>query len=126
MIGSTSERRIERAFLDAMTGKSAVASSTRVKSTGAGGWIVGKSEHYDQAHAMDLLQLTTFLEKTQRNAGPGSQTLDLQSDGPGFQSFLTLLDEEISRRGVIDVLRRGVSYAERQQPLFYGARARFT
>jgi type I restriction enzyme, R subunit len=126
MIGNTSEGRIERAFLDAMTGKSAIAASNRVKSTGAGGWIIGKSEHYDRARAMDLLQLTTFLEKAQRNMEAGSQTLDLQSDSPALLSFLNLLQEEISRRGVIDVLRRGIIYGQSKHALFYGHRSRFT
>jgi hypothetical protein len=79
MAGSTSERRIERAILDALTGRSAIASSTRVQSTGAGGWTIGKSEHYDRTRAIDLLQLTTFLDKVQQTEGE-TQTLDLRID----------------------------------------------
>jgi type I restriction enzyme R subunit len=124
MPGNTSEGRIERAVLDAMTGRSAVASSSRVKATGAGGWIIGKPEHYDRSRALDLMQLTSFLDATQRSDEPQVQTPNLQTDSAGIESFLTLVDDEIARRGIIDVLRRGVTTSQGRQTLFHGKRSR--
>jgi type I restriction enzyme R subunit len=94
-----------------------------VQSTGAGGWTIGKSEHYDRTRAIDLLQLTTFLDKVQQTEGE-TQTLDLRNDSEGLESFLTTLANEISERGVVNVLRRGVTTGQGRQVVFRGARSR--
>jgi type I restriction enzyme, R subunit len=124
MAANTGDRRIERAILDTMTGQSAGASSSRVKSSGAGGWAIGKPEHYDRARGMDLLQLTTFLDKTRRNAESDGSLPSLETSGPALQVFLTQLQDELASRGVIDVLRHGVALKDGRQVLFYGGRSR--
>jgi type I restriction enzyme R subunit len=46
--------------------------------------------------------------------------LDLDEDAPTRRKFLDRLQGEISRRGVIDVLRHGVKHGAHQLDLFYG------
>jgi len=81
------------------------------------GWIEGSRDDYDREFAVDLRQLTTFLESTQPDVcGP----LDLAIDSPVRQKFLARLQGEISKRGVIDVLRHGIKHGAHQIDLFYG------
>jgi len=65
---------------------------------------------------MDPVQLTAFLEKTQPDIP------DLEIGNSSLQSFLTLLQDEITRRGVVDVLRRGVKDGAHHRDLFFGVR----
>ncbi len=115
MITNTSKQRLERAMLDGLTGTSRKSEPARGKSA-AGGWIWGEPEHYDRALAMDPMQLTAFLQKTQ------PEIPDLEIGSPSLQSFLTLLQDEIIRRGVVDVLRRGVKDGAHHRDLFFGVR----
>ena len=85
--------------------------------TGGGGWIAGTSDDYDRGYAVDLAQLAAFIEATQ----PGLvEALGLGSDGPRRQKFLARLQGEITKRGVIDVLRKGVKHDAHSIELFYG------
>ncbi|MFN0072444.1 MAG: hypothetical protein ACKVVP_13250 [Chloroflexota bacterium] len=124
---NTSERRIERAMVDALTGRSVLASSkpgaTGVKSPGSGGWVVGRVDDYDRALMLDPVQLTAFLEKTQFTTDAERDALNLGTGSPTRQAFLSLLREQITQRGVIDVLRRGVAFGELHVDLFYGMRS---
>ncbi|HEX3244288.1 MAG TPA: type I restriction endonuclease [Chloroflexota bacterium] len=121
MITNTRERRIERAVLDAMTGKTVIA--PKGKSAGSGGWMIAETADYDRALAMDPGQLTAFLEKTQLASLSEEDRLDLQVGSPKRQAFLTLLQGEVSSRGVIDVLRRGVNDGSVHRDLFFGMRS---
>ena len=49
-----------------------------------------------------------------------AETLDLDQDGPTRRKFLARLQGEISKRGVIDLLRHGVKHGPLQIDLFYG------
>ncbi len=64
----------------------------------------GESEGLRPRVRVDLAQLATFLEATQPNVG---EALDLDQDGPTRRKFLARLQGEITKRGVIDVLRNG-------------------
>jgi type I restriction enzyme R subunit len=77
----------------------------------------GRSEDYDRDHAVDLAKLTAFLTATQPQA---AAALDLAQDGPRRTKFLHRLQGEIAKRGVIDVLRRGVQDYPVSLDLFYG------
>ena len=66
---------------------------------------------------MDLIQLAAFLDATQPNV---AELLALGQDGPTRQKFLARLQGEISKRGTIDVLRKGVKHGPHQVDLFYG------
>ena len=81
------------------------------------GWICGAPNDYDREYTVDLAQLLAFLVETQPDAFEG---LHLEGDGPGRRKFLARLQGEISKRGVIDVLRKGVKDGPHHVELFYG------
>ena len=99
----TTERGLETLIINALTT--------------AAGWIQGASVDYDRAHAVDLVQLLQFVRKTQPKI---VEQLQLNDAGPPRQKFLARLQGEIAKRGVIDILRRGVKDGPVHLDLFYG------
>jgi type I restriction enzyme R subunit len=81
------------------------------------GWIAGADTDYDKEYAVDLKQLTAFLETTQEAV---AAELQMRTDGPVRRKFLAQLQGEITRRGTIDVMRKGVSHGKHHVDLFYG------
>jgi len=71
------------------------------------GYTQGKPGDYNRDVALDVVQLLAFLEVTQPKA---VETLELASEGIKRTQFLHRLQGEITRRGVVDVLRKGVSH----------------
>jgi type I restriction enzyme, R subunit len=98
----TSEKGLESLIVEAMTDR---------------GWIAGDPTHYDREYAIDPNQLTTFLNATQPEV---CEPLDLANDSPIRQKFLARLQGEVSKRGVIDVLRHGIKHGPHHIDLFYG------
>ncbi len=84
---------------------------------GGAGWLGGSWRDYDRDHCVDLVQLAAFLRATQPEA---AERLALDGDGPVRRQFLARLQGEISRRGVIGVLRHGVKHGPHNLDLFYG------
>jgi len=66
---------------------------------------------------VDLAKLLAFLKATQPNA---VEQLGLDADGPRRQQFLARLQGEIAKRGVVDVLRKGIKHGPASVDLFYG------
>jgi type I restriction enzyme R subunit len=85
--------------------------------TAAGGWIGGKPQDYDRSYAIDLIQLKAFIAATQPEL---VEALDLDNDSPTRQKFLARMQGEITKRGVIDVLRLGVKHGPHTIELFFG------
>jgi type I restriction enzyme R subunit len=81
------------------------------------GWIAGDPGDYDREHAVDLAQLQSFLVATQADI---AATLDLDHDSPTRRKFLARLQGEVTKRGVIDVLRHGIKHGAHHVDLFYG------
>ena len=81
------------------------------------GWIAGDPKQYDREYAVDLAQLAVFLTATQAEI---LDHLDLGNASPARQKFLARLQGEITKRGVIDVLRHGVKHGTHHIDLFYG------
>jgi type I restriction enzyme R subunit len=81
------------------------------------GWLAGTNADYDREYAVDLRQLTDFLEATQEET---ASAFELGTDGPTRRKFLAQLQGEITRRGAIDVLRKGISHGKHRVDLFYG------
>ena len=81
------------------------------------GWLPGSPENYDRAHCVDLSHLTTFLEATQPET---ATSLSLHADTPTRRQFLNRLKREISNRGIIDILRKGIKHGPNDLTLFYG------
>ncbi len=125
MTTDTSERGLERLICAALTGapcdaasKTAAAGlSAPSASYGGSGWVCGDPADYDREYCVDLAQLRAFLAATQP---PVAEALDLARDSPTRRRFLARLQGEISKRGVIEVLRKGLQHEQHQLDLFYG------
>jgi type I restriction enzyme R subunit len=85
--------------------------------TAGGGWILGQPSDYDRSYAVDVAQLRALVAATQP---PLIDAFDLDNDSPTRQKFLARLQGEITKRGVIDVLRHGVKHGPHSLELFYG------
>ena len=81
------------------------------------GWLPGSPEDYDRTHCVDLSHLTAFLEATQPET---VASLSLDSDTPTRRQFLSRLKREITSRGIIDILRKGIKHGPNDLTLFYG------
>ena len=127
MTTDTSESGLETLIVRAMTGWTDLlsppyeASSTSAAVAGGTGWLLGDPDHYNREYAVNLVQLTGFIEATQPKAG---EALSLAHDGPTRRKFLARLQGEIEKRGTIDVLRKGVSHGATSLELFYGTPSR--
>ena len=82
------------------------------------GYQAGNPQDYDRAHALDLAKLTAFIQKTQPEV---TERLSLEVDSPNKTQFLHRLSSEIAKRGIIDVLRKGVKHGPDSITLFYGS-----
>lgn len=120
----TSEKGLESLIVVAMIGRTVAAPvrADRVSEApapeGGTGWIAGNPTDYDREYAVDLAQLATFLRTTQPDA---VDALDLGNASPTRQKFLARLQGEITKRGIIDVLRHGVKHGAHHLDLFYGS-----
>lgn len=118
----TSEKGLEDLILAAMTGGATpvppAGDEVRERPAVYGtGWILGDAKDYNREYAVDLVQLTAFLWATQPKV---AQALDLAEESPARHKFLSRLQGEVSKRGVIDVLRRGIRHGPFDLDLFYG------
>jgi len=116
----TSERGLERLICIGMTGLPCDTGAGPVQEwplVSGKGWICGAPEDYDRGYCIDLAQLSAFLQETQAEA---AEELDLGQDGPARRKFLSRLQGEISKRGIIDVLRNGIKDGPHDLDLFYG------
>ena len=118
----TSERGLERLICTALAGhpcEPPAAGTVAEPPTGYGGvgWSGGNFHDYDREYCVDLVQLSAFLHATQPKA---AASLGLSEDGPTRRKFLARLQGEISKRGTIDVLRRGIKHQVHDLELFYG------
>ena len=83
----------------------------------AAGWRTGDPRDFDRAWALDLTKLRAFLEATQPKT---ATALDLGNDSPTRRQFLARLSGELAKRGVVDVLRKGIDHGPLHLTLFYG------
>ena len=121
MTTDTSEKGLENLICEALTGVDCDPPRggmvrERPSSYGAG-WICGDPQDYDREYCVDLAQLSTFLHATQPNA---AESFGLDEEGPARRRFLARLQGEVTRRGTIDVLRKGVKHGPHQVDLMYG------
>jgi type I restriction enzyme R subunit len=136
----TSEAGLETLIVAALTGASRSATGASRSATGAsrsatgasrsatgatvgeprpalGEYIEGDPAEYDRAYAVDLGKLLAFLHATQPAI---VEQFALETDGPKRRQFLNRLQGEIAKRGVIDVLRKGIKHGPAHIDLFYG------
>src|SRR5207249_30483 len=85
------------------------------------GWLAGNPKDYDRNHALDVPQLFQFLQSTQRETLKKLGVPNYKdAKDINRQKFLARLSNEIGKRGVIDVLRKGVDHGALRFELFYG------
>ncbi len=89
--------------------------------TNGAGYFAGSPRDYERAHALDVPQLFAFLRATQPEAFK-KLAMPETDDSKDINrlKFLTRLSAEIGKRGVIDVLRKGVEHGPLHFDLFYG------
>jgi type I restriction enzyme R subunit len=122
-----SEKGLETLIMRHMTGEDGLAvmpsvAAERPPPYGGTGYIAGSAKGFDRVHALDAPQLFSFLRATQADAFKKLAIAD--TDDPkdiNRLKFLTRLSSELgSKRGVIDVLRKGVDHGPVHFDLFYG------
>jgi type I restriction enzyme R subunit len=125
MTTDTSEKGLETLIMRHMTGTDGLAIppnsvAERRLPYGGTGYTAGSTQDYDRAHSVDVPLLFAFLRDTQ----PESFKKLAMTDDPkdiNRLKFLARLSSEIgSKRGVIDVLRKGVEHGPVHFDLFYG------
>jgi type I restriction enzyme R subunit len=85
------------------------------------GWLAGNHKDYDRTHALDVPQLFQFLHATQPDTLKKLGIADYKdAKDINRQKFLSRLSNEVGKRGVIDVLRKGVDHGPLHFDLFYG------
>ena len=116
----TSEKGLESLIFNSLTGygSGAASGAEGVRETGSVRYLAGDPKDYDRDHAVDIDKLLAFLQSTQ----PKVYTqLGIAADGPARLKFLARLQGEIAKRGVVDVLRKGIQHGAASVDLFYGA-----
>lgn len=125
MSTDTSEKGLELLIVGALTGlskdqilkKPLDGASEPMTAYGGSGYLLGHSRDFDRDHALDLYHLFEFLKRTQ----PGTfEKLNIANEGPSRNHFLARLQGEIAKRGIVDVLRKGVNHGPAKVDLFYG------
>lgn len=81
-----------------------------------GGWTVGEPGDYVASYAIDLENFASFIESTQPDL---VDSIGLSSETPTRHKFLARLQGEITRRGVVHVLRNGIDHLGLHVDLYY-------
>lgn len=79
------------------------------------GYEQGKPANYNRDVAVDVVQLLSFLQATQPIA---FTALELGNEGIKRTQFLHRLQGEITKRGVVDVLRKGINHGPEHLDLY--------
>ena len=126
MTTDTSEKGLETLIMRHMTGADGLgvtpnSVAERQPAYGGTGYTAGSPQDYDRAHALDVAQLFAFLRATQPAAFTKLALTD-PNDPKDINrlKLLARLSAEIGKRGVIDVLRKGVEHGPLHFDLFYG------
>jgi len=122
-VTDTSEKGLETLIVSALVG----ARGEGPDRTGIGAepdlfyggtrYVLGNPSAYDRDHAVDPEKLFEFLRATQPKV---LEQLVLTEKSSKRQQFLARLQGEIAKRGIIDVLRKGIKHGPASVDLFYG------
>jgi len=84
----------------------------------ANGWKPGRAQDFVPDFCLDLEQLRAFVRETQ----PALEiAFDLSNDSPTRRKFLERLKNEITKHGIVKVLREGVKHGPHSVTLFYAS-----
>src|SRR5690348_9840249 len=126
MITDTSEKGLETLIVRHMTGTDGLAPSPAniladAPLAAGNGWFAGSAKDYDRTQALDVAQLFHFLQGTQPEKFKKLGIADPKEPKDFTRlKFLNRVSSEIGKRGVIDVLRRGIDDGPLSFDLFYG------
>lgn len=126
MTTDVSEKGLESLIIRHMTGEDgffvpALVSAEKSPPFGGSGYLAGSPKDYERAHALDVPQLFAFLQATQPDAFKKLGILNLHdSKDINRLKFLERVSAEIGKRGVIDVIRKGIDHGPVHFDLFYG------
>src|SRR5436309_9853521 len=115
MTTDVSEKGLETLIIRHMTGAdglSVPSSAVQASPLEAGsGYLAGSPKDYDRTYALDVPQLFAFLKATQAKEFQklGIADADDRKD-INRAKFLARVSNEIGKRGVIDVLRKGIDH----------------
>ena len=127
-----SEKGLETLIMRYMAGTDGLASAAegivaetpdaQAASLAAGsGWLAGDPKDYDRTHALEVSQLFSFLYATQPETLKKLGIADYKDRKDiSRQKFVARLSTQIGKRGVIDVLRKGLEHGPLHFDLFYG------
>lgn len=119
----TSEKGLESIIVSALTGltvaevEGKTAMRENIAPYGGSGYVLGNPSDFNRDYALDVAKLLAFIQATQPKE---FKQLELGEDGQKRRKFLSRLQGEITKRGVIDVLRKGVEDYPARLTLFYG------
>ena len=88
-----------------------------MQSLEADGYTIGSNRDYDRALCIDTIMLFKFLNATQARS---LDAIGAAIEGPRRDKFLHRISSEIQKRGVVDVLRKGIKDGPASIDLFYG------
>lgn len=128
----TSEKGLEALIVRHMTGQTAVPPAPGIADSQpwpqqvltaigipanytVGGYVPGQPADYNRDIGVDVVKLLAFLQDTQPKV---FASLELGQDGIKRTQFLHRLQGEITKRGVVDVLRKGVSHGQAHVDLY--------
>ena len=121
MATDTTERGLETLICDWLTGARDNGQATdgvRERPPAYSvGWVLGDSRDYDREYCVDLAKLSIFFHDTQPKV---AESLGLGEDNPTRRKFLARLQREVTKRGIIDVLRNGIRHNQHHVDLMYG------
>src|SRR4051812_12524410 len=128
----TSEKGLETLIMRHMTGVegllftgdgafSETPDALAAQKASGNGWIAGNPKDFDRAYALDVPQLFQFLQATQPETFKKIGMTDYKDAKDITRlKFLSRLSNEIGKRGVIDVLRKGIEDGPLHFDLFFG------
>ncbi|MBA2683598.1 MAG: type I restriction endonuclease subunit R [Chthoniobacterales bacterium] len=126
MTTDISEKGLETIIMRHMTGVDGLAVTPKLVAErpppyGGTGYTAGSPKDYDRAYALDVPQLFAFLRATQPEAFKKLAMVNADDHTEvNRRKFLTRLSGEIGKRGVIDMLRKGLDHGPVHFDLFYG------
>src|ERR1035437_216384 len=122
MTTDTSEKGLETLIMQHMTGIDGLVftadgvlaetpDAIAAQKAAGSGWLAGNPKDFDRTYSLDVPQLFQFLQATQPEAFKKIGMVDYKNAKDIARlKFLARLSNDIGKRGMIDVLRKGVEH----------------